>query len=420
LLQDLRFHSPASNAFVGNENKAVFIEQTTTSQLSMSDHPPAKGASLDVRQAWELQMQKKLVQEDMDRPKAFKLGMITDSGYICIGDPYKAPGDAFDGGSRTKGLNFKVQGTKKGQFGKGVRFTPLNPLCIGDPYMSAQEKNFVAKKKAREDAKKLRTESRREAAIKQGKNPDDIDDQDPPGWVPAPPFAPNNDIFLARCDKSTSDEEVLRIIRGQRTDHAARNVRDENGDVKTAPPNIRASKMKTNIIDAVHMYPWMPDPDTGDITNGEKWKRIRQAAAEATDTKPPFRPTRPMQTNIIDAVEMIPWMPETDPNKPSMAELLKKRRAAAEGADPPSPWRPSNPLKTSIFDMTSKFPEHIPCPDTAPERVKRGQEEDDGPAFKPVGKMQSRPVYSVALNKRNLGAYKSTFYATARASLRGR
>ena len=48
----------------------------------MSDHPPAKGASLDVRKAWELQMQKKLVQEDMDRPKAFKLGMITDSGYM--------------------------------------------------------------------------------------------------------------------------------------------------------------------------------------------------------------------------------------------------------------------------------------------------------------------------------------------------
>ena len=124
----------------------------------MSSHPPQKGASLEVRKEWELQMQKQLVKEDMERPKAFKLGMITDSGYICIGDPYKAPGDAFDGGSRTKGLNFKVQGTKKGQFGKGVRFTPINPLCIGDPYMSAQERNFVQKKKAKIDA--MQKESR--------------------------------------------------------------------------------------------------------------------------------------------------------------------------------------------------------------------------------------------------------------------
>jgi hypothetical protein len=380
----------------------------------MSDHPPAKGASLDVRKAWELQMQKKLVQQDMERPKAFKLGMITDSGYLCIGDPYKAPGDAFDGGSRTKGLNFKVQGTKKGQFGKGVRFTPLNPLCIGDPYMSAQERNFLAKKQARIEAKKLRTESRREAAIKQGKNPDDIDDQDPPGWVPAPPFAPNNDIFLATCDKNTKDDEVLRIIRGQRAAHAARNVRDENGEVKTAPPNIKCAPMKTNIIDAVHVYPWMPDPDTGDITIGEKWKRVRQAAAEATEVRPPFRPTNPMQTNIIDACDIVPWMPESDPNKPTMAEILKKRREEKEGVDPPSPWRPSNPMKSSIFDMTSKFPEHIPCPDKV-EVAEKKDDSEKGPAFKPVGRMQSRPVYSVALNKRNLGAYKSTFYAAARA-----
>jgi len=386
----------------------------------MSSHPPQKGASLEVRKEWELQMQKQLVKEDMERPKAFKLGMITDSGYICIGDPYKAPGDAFDGGSRTKGLNFKVQGTKKGQFGKGVRFTPINPLCIGDPYMSAQERNFVQKKKAKIDAKKLRTESRRQAAIKQGKNPDDIDDQDPPGWVPAPPQSKNTDLYLARCDKTTSDEEVLRIIRGARVAYAERKVRDEDGDVKTAPPNIKCQPMKTNIIDAVHMFPWMPDSDTGEVSKAELMKQARKDALEATDVRPPFRPTRPMQTNIIDAVDHYPWMPESDDvGGPSMQEKLKARRAAAEQDDAPSPWRPSNPMKSSIFDMSSKFPEHIPCSDAVPQRVKIDSS-DAPPAFKPVGRMQSRPVYSVALNKRNLGAYKPSFYRTAAASMASR
>ena len=386
----------------------------------MAHEAPKKGGNLADRKNWELQMQKKFVEEDMKRPKAFKLGMITDSGYICIGDPYKAPGDAFDGGSRTRGLNFKVQGTKKGQFGKGVRFTPLNPLCIGDPYMSAQEINFARKRQAKKDAKKLRTESRREAAIKQGKNPDDIDDQDPPGWVPAPPFAPNNDIYLTRCDKNTSDEEVLKIIRGQRADQANRSVRNADGEVETAPPNIKCAPMKTNIIDAVHIFPWMPDSDEGEVTKAELMKRARKAAAEATDTRPPFRPTRPMQTNIIDAVDHFPWMPDSDPNKPSMADVLKQRRADAEGADPPSPWRPSNPMKSSIFDMTSKFPEHMPNPDAIEPKEEKEDPFADKAAFKPVGKMQGRPVYTVALNKRNLGAYKLNFYSTARASLAAR
>ncbi len=69
----------------------------------MAHEAPKKGGNLADRKKWELQMQKKFVEEDMPSPKAFKLGMITDSGYICIGDPDKAPGDAFEVGSRTRG-----------------------------------------------------------------------------------------------------------------------------------------------------------------------------------------------------------------------------------------------------------------------------------------------------------------------------
>ena len=225
---------------------------------------------------------------------------------------------------------------------------------------------------------------------------------------------------MARCDKNTSDEEVLRIIRGARVAYAERKVRDEDGDVKTAPPNIKCQPMKTNIIDAVHIFPWMPDSDTGEISKAELMKQARKAALEATDVRPPFRPTRPMQTNIIDAVDHYPWMPESDDvGGPTMQEKLKARREAAEKDDAPSPWRPSNPMKSSIFDMSSKFPEHIPCSDAVPQRVKIDSS-DAQPAFKPVGRMQSRPVYSVALNKRNLGAYKPSFYRNAAVSMASR
>ena len=114
-------------------------------------------------------------------------------------------------------------------------------------------------------------------------------------------------------------------------------------------------------------------------------------------------------------------MPDSDRDGPTFAEKMKaKRKAAAEADDPPSPWRPSNPMKSSIFDMTSKFPEHIPNPDTLPARKSKDEAGDDRAAFKPVGRMQSRPVYTVALNKRNLGAYKASFYSSARASMRRR
>ena len=74
-------------------------------------------------------------------------------------------------------------------------------------------------------------------------------------------------------------------------------------------------------------------------------------------------------------------------------------------------------MKSSIFDMTSKFPEHMPNPDAQPPREKRDTSNDKR-AFRPVGRMQSRPVYTVALNKLNLGAYKAGFYSSARVARR--
>ena len=129
----------------------------------------------------------------------------------------------------------------------------------------------------------VRQDSRKTAAIAQGKNPDEVDTDDPPGWVPAPPKAKNTDLYLARVDKSTPDAEVLKIIRGQRASHAVRKVRDEDGNVPTKRPNIKCAPMKTNIIDAVTQYPWIPAADDDEPTHAEVMKRRREQAEQERD-----------------------------------------------------------------------------------------------------------------------------------------
>ena len=70
--------------------------------------------SLEERDAWTLEQQKKLIEEDRKRDKKWKLGLIEESGYLCLGDTYQEPGKAFNDSARTKGLNFKVPGIKLG------------------------------------------------------------------------------------------------------------------------------------------------------------------------------------------------------------------------------------------------------------------------------------------------------------------
>ena len=67
----------------------------------MSDRRRLADMSLEERDAWTLEQQKKLI-EDSKRDKKWKLGLIEESGYLCLGDTYQEPGKAFDDSSRTK------------------------------------------------------------------------------------------------------------------------------------------------------------------------------------------------------------------------------------------------------------------------------------------------------------------------------
>ena len=247
---------------------------------AMSDEQEARRkASLEKKQQWEREQQDKLVKEDLEAikrgDKNFMLGMIEESGYLCVGDPYQEPGSAFDGGSRTKGLNFKISGTKKGKWGKGTNFGPLNPTCIGDKYQSRQERLYAEKKAKRLAGRKLRKEARKAAQIKAGKDIADVDNTDPPPWVPAPPKRKVEEIFLARVDKSTDDAEVLRLLRKERAEFISKVPKA--GEQESHPPNIKVSLMKTNIIDAVTQYEWIPARDDAEPTKAEKMKQKRLA-----------------------------------------------------------------------------------------------------------------------------------------------
>ena len=108
----------------------------------MSDeHKRLCEMTLKERDEWTEQQQKLLIEEDKKRDKKWKLGLIEESGYLCLGDTYTEPGKAFNDTSRTKGLNMKVPGIKLGASeDKNKYFSTGKPVCIGDPFMSSQDR----------------------------------------------------------------------------------------------------------------------------------------------------------------------------------------------------------------------------------------------------------------------------------------
>merc|ERR1711991_596406 len=98
--------------------------------------------SIDERKKWEDEQARLILEEDFKKDKTFKLGLIQESGYLCVGDSYQDAGKAFDDSDRVKGLNFKVMHTKNGKVGKNIYFGSLNPTCLGDPYKTQQERIF--------------------------------------------------------------------------------------------------------------------------------------------------------------------------------------------------------------------------------------------------------------------------------------
>ena len=86
--------------------------------------------SIEERKAWEDEQAAQILEEDFRKDKTFKLGLIQESGYLCVGDAFQDAGKAFDDSDRVKGLNFKVPHTKKGKVGKGVYFGDLKPTWL--------------------------------------------------------------------------------------------------------------------------------------------------------------------------------------------------------------------------------------------------------------------------------------------------
>lgn len=134
---------------------------------------------------------------------------------------------------------------------------------------------------------------------------------------------------MARVDKNTPDEAVLELIRSQRQEFTNTIRSDKDGEkVPTAPPNIKAPPMKTNIIDAVTQYEWIPDRDDQEVTKAEKMKIARKAAMESGESHSPWRPANPMPTNIIDAVENHEWIPDRSNDDSCFSDAPRRWRSS--------------------------------------------------------------------------------------------
>ena len=172
---------------------------------------------------------KKLIEEDSKRDKKWKLGLIEESGYLCLGDTYQEPGKAFDDSSRTKGLNFKVPGTKLGRSEDPKKyFSSTKPTCIGDPFLSAQDRKLLERQKAREVDKKNRIDTIVANAKRAGKeiDPSSVDLPDLKPWNPCGPQVETNDLYLTEFDKTTKDSVVLeRLKTGQREASTKKNLK---------------------------------------------------------------------------------------------------------------------------------------------------------------------------------------------------
>jgi hypothetical protein len=375
----------------------------------MSDRRRLADMSLEERDAWTLEQQKKLIEDDHKRDKKWKLGLIEESGYLCLGDTYTEPGKAFNDTSRTKGLNFKVPGIKLGKSEDLKKyFSSEKPTCIGDPYLSAQDRKLLERQKGREVDKQNRIDTIVANAKRFGKevDPSSVDLPDLKPWNPCGPQVEANDLYLTEFDKTTKDSVVLERLR---KDKAARSKRRSKEEMESGPKNIVCNPLPKGGPGVFGTFPipkYMVDPyrEAEYIALEQRMKARKEKSND--DAPPPFKPVSILKTNIIDAVAIHPWLPASDKSDKTQAEIMKEKREAAKKEDFKKPWKPSNPLKKGI----QKGYPSLPNPDSVDPKSKKKKDDDDLPSWKPSSSKSSRPTRTVATSRRNLGVFKANFF----------
>ena len=163
---------------------------------------------------------------------------MIEERVLCLGDTYQEPGKAFDDSSRTKGLNFKVPGTKLGRSEDPKKyFSSTKPTCIGDPFLSAQDRKLLERQKGREIDKKNRIDTIVANAKRAGKeiDPSSVDLPDLKPWNPCGPQVETNDLYLTEFDKTTKDSVVLERLRKDKEKRGRKKTKE---DMETGPKNI--------------------------------------------------------------------------------------------------------------------------------------------------------------------------------------
>ena len=103
--------------------------------------------------------------------------------------------------------------------------------------------------------------------------------------------------------------------------------------METGPKNIVCNPLPKGGPGVFGTYPipkYMVDPYREDEYQAlERRMKARKEKSEE-DAPPPFKPVSIMKTNIIDAVQIHEWVPASDKNDKTVAEIMKEKRRSGE------------------------------------------------------------------------------------------
>lgn len=361
-----------------------------------------------------------------------KMALLEDSGYLCLGDQFvdqsrRAMQDKTGVNARYKGNQFLVTGSKRGKVGDGCYFSEFVPLCVGDTYVDPSMRN-IKMRKALERKRRIAERTRlQKKFVDKGK-------EIPSGNIlERASFKPSSKKltrggdgpFLSIVDADTDAQVIKDINKAQRAERAE--IRKE---VPVAPRQIQTNPVKkggygvpgTTLSERTewgkNLLKYMPEGDGKSRSDREAAAKARLIARKEIEEAPKWRPSSGRKKFILDACfDLRVNTRASRRRRPSTAGITGRKKKEEDDEKPP--WIPNRHKKSSIFDAClNPFPEHQPDPVPIAVRRRKAEEDENAPpGFRPSSAARSRPVRTIAVNKKNLGVFNKNFFLNSRRSV---
>ena len=205
-----------------------------------------------------------LLSIDSGGNESFTLGQ--NPRWPWMGDVYAIFNDSllWQDPDKWKGKIKKVLGISDEEIEEDPKkyFSSEKPTCIGDPFLSAQDRKLLERQKGREIDRQNRIETIVANAKRTGKevDPSSVDLPDLKPWNPCGPQVETNDLYLTEFDRTTKDSVVLERLR---KDKAARGKPKSKEEMETGPKNIVCNPLPKGGPGVFGTFPipkYMPDP----------------------------------------------------------------------------------------------------------------------------------------------------------------